>query len=75
MGYRLKLRACAASIAMAAVMATPPAAADAKFGDNVLREHDRGREVRVLQRWLTLTGFRTRVDGHFGRRTRITVRR
>ena len=76
MGYRLTLRACAASIATAAVMATAPAAAEAaKFGDNVLREGDRGREVRVLQRWLTLTGFRTRVDGHFGRRTRIVVRR
>lgn len=59
----------------AAVMATAPAAATAKFGDNVLREGDRGREVRVLQRWLTLTGFRTRVDGDFGRSTRITVRR
>ena len=75
MGYRLRLRACVASVALAAVMATAPAAADAKFGDNVLREGDRGREVRVLQRWLTLTGFRTRVDGHFGRRTKITVRR
>jgi len=29
----------------------------------------------VLQRWLTLTGVRTRVDGHFGRRTRLAVRR
>jgi peptidoglycan hydrolase-like protein with peptidoglycan-binding domain len=31
--------------------------------------------VRVLQRWLTLTGVRTRVDGHFGRRTQRSVRR
>lgn len=75
MGYQFRLRACAASVAMAAVVATAPAAADAKFGDNVLREGDRGREVRVLQRWLTLTGFPTRADGHFGRSTRITVRR
>jgi peptidoglycan hydrolase-like protein with peptidoglycan-binding domain len=60
---------------MAAAMATTPAAADAAFGDRVLREGDRGREVRVLQRWLTLTGFATSVDGHFGRRTRIAVRR
>ena len=75
MGYRVVLRACAVSVATASVMATAPAAAGAKFGDNVLREGDRGREVRVLQRWLTLTGFRTQVDGHFGRRTRLTVRR
>ena len=75
MGYRLGLRACAASFALAAVMATTPAAAGAAFGDHVLRPGDRGREVRVLQRWLTLTGFATNVDGHFGRRTRMAVRR
>lgn len=73
MGYRLGLRTCAASFAMAAVMATTPAAADAAFGDHVLRPGDRGREVRVLQRWLTLVGFPTRVDSHFGRRTRRSV--
>jgi len=60
---------------MAAVMATTPAAAGAAFGDHVLRPGDRGREVRVLQRWLTLTGFPTNVDGHFGRATRNTVAR
>jgi hypothetical protein len=50
-------------------------AAGAAFGDHVLRTGDRGREVRVLQRWLTLTGFRTKVDGHFGAGTRNAVRR
>ncbi len=75
MGYRLGLRACVASFAMAAAMATTPAAAGAAFGDHVLRPGDRGREVRVLQRWLTLTGFATNVDGHFGRRTRNMVAR
>jgi cell wall-associated NlpC family hydrolase len=63
------------SFAVAALTATTPAAADAAFGDHVLRTGDRGREVRVLQRWLTLTGFPTNVDGHFGRRTRLAVRR
>ena len=58
---------------MAAVMATTPAAADAAFGDHVLRPGDRGHDVRVLQRWLTLTGFPTRADGRFGRRTRNAV--
>ena len=75
MGYRLGLRVCAAGIAMAAVMATTPAAAGAAFGDHVLRPGDRGREVRVLQRWLTLTGFPTNVDGNFGRSTRNMVAR
>lgn len=75
MGYRPQLRASAVSIAVAAVTATTPTAAQAAFGDHVLRTGDRGREVRVLQRWLTLTGFRTNVDGHFGRRTRVAVRR
>ena len=75
MRYRVRLRASAASIAAVAVAAASPAAAAAAFGDQVLRTGDRGREVRVLQRWLTLTGFATNVDGHFGRGTRLAVRR
>ena len=74
MGYRLWLRACAVSIAVTAITAASPVAAGAAFGDHVLRTGDRGREVRVLQRWLTLTGFRTKVDGHFGAGTRNAVR-
>ena len=75
MGYRVQLRVCAVSIAVVAATATSPAPAGAAFGDHILRTGDRGREVRVLQRWLTLTGFPTRVDGHFGRATRQVVRR
>jgi hypothetical protein len=60
---------------MAALTAAGPAPADAAFGEHVLRTGDRGREVRVLQRWLTLTGFPTVIDGHFGNRTRHAVRR
>ncbi len=75
MGDRPWLRASAVSIAVAAVAATTPAGARAAFGDHILRTGDRGREVRVLQRWLTLTGFPTNADGHFGRRTRVAVRR
>jgi cell wall-associated NlpC family hydrolase len=73
-GFRVRLRASAVSIAVAAITATTAAPADAAFGDHVLRTGDRGREVRVLQRWLTLTGFATNVDGHFGRATRLAVR-
>ena len=75
MGYGVRLRASAVSIVVAAVTVTTPAAAGAAFGDHIMRTGDRGREVRVLQRWLTLTGFATNVDGHFGRRTRNAVRR
>ena len=53
----------------------PGASAEAAFGDRVLREGSSGRHVRVLQRWLTLTGFQTRVDGQFGRRTKVALRR
>ncbi len=75
----LCLRACVRTLAVAGTLATAgaaaPAPAAAAFGDHVLRMGDRGREVRVLQRWLTLTGFSVAVDGHFGRRTRVAVRR
>ena len=73
------LRACSRTLAVAGALATfaaaAPAPATAAFGDRVLRPGDHGREVRVLQRWLTLTGFPTTVDGHFGRSTRVAVRR
>lgn len=76
MGNRCRPHACAATIAVTgALLATPAAGAEAAFGDRVLREGSSGRHVRVLQRWLSLTGFQTRVDGQFGRRTKITLRR
>jgi hypothetical protein len=52
-----------------------PATASAKFGDRPLERGDEGRHVRVLQRWLTLVGFETTVDGAYGRRTEQAVRR
>jgi hypothetical protein len=78
-GHGRCLRACAQTLAVAGALATgtaaAPAPAAAAFGDHVLRSGDHGREVRVLQRWLTLTGFETAVDGSFGRSTRLAVRR
>jgi hypothetical protein len=66
-------RACAL-----AVLACLPAAATAEartFGERPLAAGDRGHDVRVLQSWLTKLGFRTKVDGRFGRATRRSVRR
>ena len=76
MGNRCRPQVCAATIAVSGALLTMPgASAEAAFGDRVLREGDRGRHVRVLQRWLTMTGFATRADGRFGSRTEGALRR
>lgn len=75
MQHRVRPRACAAIVALAGAFAAGPVTAEARFGDRVLREGSHAKHVRVLQRWLTLVGFRTPVDGSFGRRTARNVRR
>lgn len=47
----------------------------AKFGQRTLKKGMRGKDVRVLQRSLTRLKTPTRVDGHFGRSTKKSVRR
>ena len=75
MPYRFRPRACAAIVVAAGTFGACPTPAGAAFGDRVLREGDHGRHVRVLQRWLTVMGVPTHVDGAFGRSTRRSVRR
>jgi peptidoglycan hydrolase-like protein with peptidoglycan-binding domain len=64
-----------AALAAVGAGAVEPPAVHAAFGDKVLRKGSSGRDVRVLQRWLTLVGFETAIDGRFGRRTAVAVRR
>jgi hypothetical protein len=40
------------------------------MGDRILRQGMSGHDVRVLQDYLTLAGFRTSIDGSFGATTR-----
>jgi hypothetical protein len=49
-------------------------AAKLTFGARALSEGMRGRDVRVLQDFLTRAGLDTSVDGHFGPATRRRVR-
>ena len=60
-------------------LAAPVASADHKrnghLGDRTLKQGHRGQDVRVLQDYLTRAGFRARVDGVFGSRTRSAVKR
>ncbi len=65
-------------VASALAVSAPTVAAEdasAAFGDRSLKQGSTGRHVRVLQRWLTVLGVPTRVDGAYGRATRRSVRR
>jgi peptidoglycan hydrolase-like protein with peptidoglycan-binding domain len=73
--YRARPRACAAIVVVAGAFGATPAAASAAFGDRVLREGSHGQHVRALQRWLSVVGHPTHVDGAFGAGTRSSVRR
>jgi len=62
------------ALGSATVPVADAAAAKRTFGERVLKQGMRGRDVRVLQDFLTRTGLRTTVDGQFGRATASRVR-
>jgi cell wall-associated NlpC family hydrolase len=62
------------ALGSATVPVADAAAAKRSFGERVLKQGMRGRDVRVLQDFLTRTGLRTTVDGQFGRATAGRVR-
>jgi peptidoglycan hydrolase-like protein with peptidoglycan-binding domain len=53
----------------------PASAFAARFGERTLSTGSSGHDVKVLQSWLSHMGFRTEIDGSFGRNTRWNVRR
>jgi cell wall-associated NlpC family hydrolase len=64
------------ALGLLTVPAVAPAAAAKKrvFGKRPLHQGMHGRDVRVLQDYLTKAGFETTVDGQFGRGTKKRVR-
>jgi hypothetical protein len=68
-----RARTCAASAGLIAVML--PAVAEARFGDQTLKVGDKGRDVKVAQRYLTKAGIRTTADGVYGTGTATKVKR
>ena len=77
---RARLLPCAAlaSLTCGASIIGPVAGAEARFvrfGERSLERGDNGRDVRVLQRWMTRLGVETGIDGFFGRETKRSVRR
>jgi murein DD-endopeptidase MepM/ murein hydrolase activator NlpD len=82
MGRRSLIPACVPAFAIACfallcggVAAAKPKHREFGFGERVLRTGIRGKDVRVLQKYLTKLSFATPVDGAFGRLTRKSVKR
>ena len=76
MGLRARAR-IGTGLAAAALLALPGVAGASgyRFGERTLHTGSSGHDVKVLQSWLNHMGFRTSIDGSFGRNTRWNVRR
>jgi cell wall-associated NlpC family hydrolase len=74
MGLRARART-SLLVAIAAAFVLPASAYAARFGERTLHTGSSGHDVKVLQSWLSHMGFRTSIDGHFGRNTRWNLRR
>jgi hypothetical protein len=57
-----------------ALPAVPAAAAPQQLGDRLLRPGMKGRDIRVLQDYLTKVGLKTTVDGQYGSATMRRVK-
>jgi peptidoglycan hydrolase-like protein with peptidoglycan-binding domain len=64
-----------AALAAGSIAILPAPAEANHFGKRTLKSGMRGHDVRVLQDYLTRAGFKTSVDGQFGRATRKSQRR
>jgi peptidoglycan hydrolase-like protein with peptidoglycan-binding domain len=73
-GLRARARTIIA-VAIATTAVLPATAFAARFGERTLSTGSSGHDVKVLQSWLNHMGFKTSVDGSFGRNTRWNVRR
>ena len=69
----VRARTCAVSAGLIALLL--PSVADARFGDDTLQVGDRGRDVKIAQKYLTKAGIRTTADGVYGKGTATKVKR
>jgi peptidoglycan hydrolase-like protein with peptidoglycan-binding domain len=67
------LRVCVALAAMAVLLV--PASADASYAKRTLMPGSQGRDVKLFQKYLRTAGYRTKVDGYYGRGTAGAQRR
>jgi hypothetical protein len=68
-----RAKVCVVSAGMMALML--PGVAEARFGDTTLKIGDRGRDVKIAQKYLSRAGIRTSADGVYGRSTATKVKR